>query len=161
MREHVGDPSHEVATVGLLQAVENYKSKFVHTQSPYTVSFYRQVVNWTKRNFWLLFNNWEAIDTKAWVSLLNAFLVGSLFYDMQEDNKTPRSKALATPCPADEEAVANGLLNREAQSRTKRSKSFPDTRTFSHGKISNTRYRTITARSSISTECLALRKLAV
>ncbi|KAF7681464.1 abc drug exporter [Alternaria burnsii] len=85
MQEHAEDPSQQDVATDFYKDVLNSKSKFVRAQSPYTVSFYRQVVNCTKREFWLLFNDWEAIYTKAWVILLNAFLVGSLFFGLAND----------------------------------------------------------------------------
>lgn len=85
VRDYEAHPSQPSNVSDFQQAVTESKSKYARDQSLYTVSFYRQVVNCTKREFWLLFNDWEAIYTKTWVILLNAFVVGSLFYGASND----------------------------------------------------------------------------
>ncbi|EHK98891.1 putative ATP-dependent permease PDR12 [Glarea lozoyensis 74030] len=60
-----------------VQAVEEGKSKTVSKRSPYTVSFIRQVLACTKREFWL---------TWAFIIISNALIVASLFYGTTDDS---------------------------------------------------------------------------
>ena len=61
-------------------AVRESKSKTVSKKSPYTVSFVRQVLSCTKREFWLTWGDKTTLTTKAFIIVSNAFIVGSLFY---------------------------------------------------------------------------------
>ncbi|KAI1342560.1 ABC-2 type transporter-domain-containing protein [Xylariaceae sp. FL0016] len=61
-------------------AVKEGKSKYVSEKSPYTVSFPRQVVACTKREFWLLFGDMTTIWTKLFIIIANGLIVGSLYY---------------------------------------------------------------------------------
>jgi len=61
------------------------KSKTVSGHSNYTVSFVRQVVACTRREFWLLKGNPTAIITKILISTSVAFILGSLFYNTPDD----------------------------------------------------------------------------
>lgn len=73
------------ATKNFRDAVLESKSRLVPKRSPYTVSFARQVAACTRREFWLLFHDHTTSLTKAWVTLLNALVVGSLFYGQVSD----------------------------------------------------------------------------
>ena len=62
------------------QAVQEGKSKRVPKKSVYTVSFPRQVLACTKREFWLLFGDTTTLWTKLFIIVSNGLIVGSLFY---------------------------------------------------------------------------------
>lgn len=61
-------------------AVAEGKSKYVSSKSPYTVSFPRQVLACTKREFWLIFGDTTTLYTKVFIIISNGLIVGSLFY---------------------------------------------------------------------------------
>ena len=64
------------------QAVGEQKSnsKLIPERSSYTVSFWRQVLACTMREFWLLWGDKTALYTKAFIIVANGLIVGSLFY---------------------------------------------------------------------------------
>ncbi|KAK8217419.1 ATP-binding cassette transporter snq2 [Zalaria obscura] len=62
------------------EAVQEGKSKLVRKKSPYTVSFVRQVMACTQREFWLLFGDSTTLWTKVFIIISNGLIVGSLFY---------------------------------------------------------------------------------
>jgi ATP-binding cassette subfamily G (WHITE) protein 2 (SNQ2) len=62
------------------QSVLEAKSKTVSKRSSYTVSFIRQVLACTKREFWLTFGDPTTLYTKFFIIISNALIVGSLFY---------------------------------------------------------------------------------
>lgn len=62
------------------EAVQEGKSKTVRKKSPYTVSFIRQVMACTKREFWLMFGDMTTLYTKIFIIISNGLIVGSLFY---------------------------------------------------------------------------------
>ncbi|KAK5625343.1 hypothetical protein RRF57_001059 [Xylaria bambusicola] len=62
-------------------AVQAGKSGNVSKKSPYTVSFPRQVMNCTKREFWLLFGDTTTLWTKLFIIISNGLIVGSIYYD--------------------------------------------------------------------------------
>ncbi|WPH00371.1 brefeldin a resistance protein [Acrodontium crateriforme] len=61
-------------------AVQEGKSKHVTKKSSYTISWPRQVLACTKREFWLLFGDTTTLWTKIFVIISNGLIVGSLFY---------------------------------------------------------------------------------
>ncbi|KAI0835702.1 ABC-2 type transporter-domain-containing protein [Hypoxylon sp. FL0890] len=61
-------------------AVRESKSGNVSKKSPYTVSFIRQVLACTKREFWLLFGDKATLWTKFFIIVSNGFIVGSIYY---------------------------------------------------------------------------------
>lgn len=62
-------------------AVRESKSGGVHNdKSPYTVSFVRQVLACTRREFWLLFGDTTTLWTKLFIVVSNGLIVGSLFH---------------------------------------------------------------------------------
>lgn len=67
------------------QAVQEGKSKTVMKKSPYTVSFIRQVMACTKREFWLMFGDSTTLYTKVFIIISNGLIVGSLFYGQPLD----------------------------------------------------------------------------
>ncbi|RDW72004.1 putative ATP-binding multidrug cassette transport protein [Coleophoma crateriformis] len=78
------------------QSVRETKSKTVSKRSSYTVSFARQVLACTKREFWLTFGDKTSIYTKFFISISMALIVGSLFYGQALDTSGafPRSGTL-------------------------------------------------------------------
>lgn len=68
-------------------AVQESKSKRVRKKSPYTVSFPRQVMACTKREFWLLFGDTTTLWTKLFIIISNGLIVGSLFYGQPENTE--------------------------------------------------------------------------
>lgn len=67
------------------QTVVQSKSKTVSKKSPYTVSFVRQVLACTKREFWLLWGDKTSLYTKIFIIISNALIVSSLFYGQSLD----------------------------------------------------------------------------
>jgi len=61
-------------------AVREGKSKTVSKKSPYTVSFFRQVLACTQREFWLTWGDKTSLTTKFFIIISNGLIVGSLFY---------------------------------------------------------------------------------
>ncbi|KAH6646514.1 ABC-2 type transporter-domain-containing protein [Truncatella angustata] len=61
-------------------AVQESKSKTVRKKSPYTVSFIRQVLACTEREFWLLFGDKTTLWTKLFIIISNGLIVGSIFH---------------------------------------------------------------------------------
>jgi ATP-binding cassette subfamily G (WHITE) protein 2 (SNQ2) len=60
------------------QSVHETKSKTVSKRSNYTVSFVRQVLACTKREFWLTFSDRTTLYTKFFIIISNGLIVGSL-----------------------------------------------------------------------------------
>ncbi len=79
-------------------AVQDQKSnsKLVSSQSSYTVSFWRQVMACTLREFWLFWGDKSTLYTKVFIIISNALIVGSLFYGESLDTSGafPRGGAL-------------------------------------------------------------------
>lgn len=76
---HLRDTNHTDARE-FSQAVREGKSKTVREGSSYTVSFVRQVIACTKREFWLLRGDMTTLYTKLFIIISNALIVGSLYY---------------------------------------------------------------------------------
>lgn len=66
-------------------SVHETKSKTVARSSNYTVSFVRQVLSCTKREFWLTLGDLMTLKTKMFIIVSNALIVGSLFYGQSQD----------------------------------------------------------------------------
>jgi ABC-type multidrug transport system ATPase subunit/ABC-type multidrug transport system permease subunit len=69
------------------QSVLEAKSKTVSKRSSYTVSFIRQVLACTKREFWLTFGDRTTLYTKFFIIISNALIVGSLFYGQSKNTE--------------------------------------------------------------------------
>lgn len=67
------------------QSVAEMKSKHVSDQSSYTVSFFRQVLACTKREFWLTWGDKTTLYTKFFIIISNGLIVGSLFHGQTLD----------------------------------------------------------------------------
>ncbi|KAI4716566.1 putative ABC transporter [Aureobasidium sp. EXF-10727] len=77
--QHLEQTNHEDAKE-FEETVQAGKSKTVTKKSPYTVSFIRQVLACTKREFWLLWGDTTTLYTKVFIIISNGLIVGSLFY---------------------------------------------------------------------------------
>jgi ABC-type multidrug transport system ATPase subunit len=60
------------------EAAKLSKSKYARNQSQYSVSFPRQVINCSRRNFWLIVGDRTALASKFFSSWANALIIGSL-----------------------------------------------------------------------------------
>lgn len=68
------------------QTVREQKSnRTVSKKSSYTVSFQRQVLACTKREFWLILGDRQTLYTKFFIIISNGLIVGSLFYGQSLD----------------------------------------------------------------------------
>ncbi|PGH03251.1 hypothetical protein AJ80_08717 [Polytolypa hystricis UAMH7299] len=67
------------------QYVGQSKSRTVSKRSNYTVSFPRQVIACTKRQFWLFWGDKASLYTKLFIIIANALIVGSLFHGQSLD----------------------------------------------------------------------------
>jgi ATP-binding cassette, subfamily G (WHITE), member 2, SNQ2 len=67
------------------QTVREGKSKTVSKRSSYTVSFFRQVIACTKREFWLTWGDKTTLYTKFFIIFSIGLIVGSLFYGQSTD----------------------------------------------------------------------------
>ncbi|ROV95974.1 hypothetical protein VMCG_07971 [Cytospora schulzeri] len=76
---HLHDTDHTDAR-DFEQAVREAKSKTVPESSSYTVSFVRQVIACTKREFWLLLGDRTTLYTKLFIIISNGLIVGSLYH---------------------------------------------------------------------------------
>ncbi|KAM0597881.1 hypothetical protein D7B24_008628 [Verticillium nonalfalfae] len=64
-------------------AVQGAKSKHVKNESPYTVSVPRQIAAATRRQAWLFWGDLGTFYTKLAIIVVNALIVGSLFYESE------------------------------------------------------------------------------
>lgn len=78
--KHLNETGHADAK-RFKDAVQESKSRHVASRSNYTVSFWKQVLACTRREFWLLWGNKTEIQTKYFTIISNGFVVGSLFYN--------------------------------------------------------------------------------
>ncbi len=62
------------------ETVQEGKSGNVQKQSSFTVSFFRQVLACTQREFWLIFGDRTSLYTKFFIILANALIIGSMFH---------------------------------------------------------------------------------
>lgn len=77
--KHLKDTDHVEART-FQQSVKDQQSKFVSKKSSYTVSFWRQVLACTRREFWLVWGDKPTIYTKFFIIIACGLIVGSLFY---------------------------------------------------------------------------------
>ena len=63
-------------------SVGEQKSKTVQKKSSYTVSFWKQILACTKREFWLIWGDKPSLYTKYFIIISVGLIVGSLFYDL-------------------------------------------------------------------------------
>lgn len=62
------------------QSVKEQQSRHVSSKSSFTVSFWRQVLACTQREFWLVWGDKPTIYTKFFIIIANGLIVGSIFY---------------------------------------------------------------------------------
>ena len=73
-------------------AVHESKSKTVRKTSPYTVSFYRQVLACTKREAWLLMGDATSLWTSFFIVISMGLCIGSIFYDQPTNTEGALSR---------------------------------------------------------------------
>lgn len=80
------------------EAVQEQKSnsRLLSSHSSYTVSFWRQVMACTVREYWLFWGDKTSLYTKVFIIISNALIIGSLFYGESLDTSGafPRTGAL-------------------------------------------------------------------
>ncbi|ATY61789.1 ABC drug exporter [Cordyceps militaris] len=81
---HLAATSHVDAET-FQQSVQEAKSRTVLQRSNYTVSYWRQVLACTRREFWLLWGDKQTLYTKFGIIISMGLIVGSLFYDIPSD----------------------------------------------------------------------------
>ncbi len=81
---HLAATSHADAET-FQQSVSEAKSRTVLGRSNYTVSYWRQVLACTRREFWLLWGDKQTLYTKFAIIISMGLIVGSLFYDIPDD----------------------------------------------------------------------------
>ncbi|KAI1001764.1 ABC multidrug transporter [Podosphaera aphanis] len=74
--------SNHSSTKEFKQSILDTKSKTVYSSSPYTISFARQVLICTKREFWLTMGDKKALVTKFLNLFCTGFVMGTLFYNL-------------------------------------------------------------------------------
>ncbi len=67
------------------QSVKEQQSRRVSPKSSFTVSFWRQVLACTQREFWLFWGDKPTIYTKFFIIIANGLIVGSLFHGQSLD----------------------------------------------------------------------------
>lgn len=67
-------------------AVREQKSRTVSKHSNYTVSFWKQILVCTRREFWLIWGDKTSLYTKFFIIISNGLIVGSLFYNTPSDS---------------------------------------------------------------------------
>jgi ABC-type multidrug transport system ATPase subunit len=81
---HLEKSSHADANT-FKESVRGAKSRTVMDQSNYTVSYWKQILICTRREFWLLWGDKQSLYTKFFIIISNGLIVGSLFYDTPSD----------------------------------------------------------------------------
>ncbi|KAL8670335.1 MAG: hypothetical protein Q9168_005122, partial [Polycauliona sp. 1 TL-2023] len=69
------------------QSVQDQKSKTVSKKSNFTVSFWRQILACTAREFWLVWGDKPTLYTKIFIIVANGLIVGSIFYDQPNNTE--------------------------------------------------------------------------
>lgn len=78
-QQYLQDTDHSDAKA-FQQSVKEQQSKYVPNKSNFTVSYWRQVLACTQREFWLFWGDRTAIYTKFFIIVSNGLIVASLFY---------------------------------------------------------------------------------
>lgn len=76
---HLDNTDHRDAK-DFKQSVKDQQSKRVSAKSSFTVSFWRQILACTQREFWLVWGDKPSLWTKIFIIVSNGLIVGSLFY---------------------------------------------------------------------------------
>ncbi|KKK12826.1 ABC multidrug transporter [Aspergillus rambellii] len=66
------------------KALQNDKSRFVSSKSPYTISLFRQVVLCARRQLWQIKGHMSPLYIKLISCVMYGILVGSMFYDQPQ-----------------------------------------------------------------------------
>ncbi|KAG8528240.1 uncharacterized protein KY384_007157 [Bacidia gigantensis] len=74
------------------QSVKHQQSRHVSEKSNFTVSYWRQVLSCTRREYWLVLGDLITLKTKFFVIVSNGLIVGSLFYGTPHDTSGVFSK---------------------------------------------------------------------
>ncbi|XP_044717671.1 ABC-2 type transporter domain-containing protein [Hirsutella rhossiliensis] len=69
------------------KSVRESKSKTVMKGSSYTVSFWKQILACTRREFWLIWGDKTSLYTKFFIIISNGLIVGSLFYNTPSNTR--------------------------------------------------------------------------
>jgi len=78
--QHLKETGHVDARV-FQESVQQSKSRRVGSQSNYTVSFWKQVLACTRREFWLVWGDKTGLYTKYFTIISCGLIVSSLFYN--------------------------------------------------------------------------------
>ena len=78
--QHLSHTGHADAQT-FRESVHDSKSRTVMSGSNYTVSFWKQVLQCTRREFWLIWGDKTSLYTKFFIIISNGLIVGSLFYN--------------------------------------------------------------------------------
>lgn len=76
---HLGRTEHQDAK-NFKQSVKEQQSRHVSSKSSFTISFWRQVLACTQREFWLVWGDKPTLWTKLFIIISIGLIVGSLFY---------------------------------------------------------------------------------
>lgn len=68
----------------LKRSMQNDKSRFVSSRSPYTISLFRQIVLCSQRQIWQLKGHTGPLYIKIISAVVNGLLIGSMFYDQPQ-----------------------------------------------------------------------------
>ena len=74
------------------QSVKEQQSKHVSHKSSFTVSYWRQILACTRREFWLVWGDKPTLYTKFFIILTNGLILGSLFYGQSNDTSSAFSR---------------------------------------------------------------------
>ena len=78
--KHLTETGHQDARA-FEQVVKEQHSKYVSKDSSFTVSYWRQVLACTRREFWLFWGDKTTLYTKFFIIFSIGLIVGSLFYN--------------------------------------------------------------------------------
>ncbi|KJZ70229.1 hypothetical protein HIM_10377 [Hirsutella minnesotensis 3608] len=84
--QHLGQTQNADAQT-FQKSVQESKSRTVIKSSNYTVSFWRQILACTRREFWLIWGDKTSLYTKFFIIVSNGLIVGSLFYNTPDNTQ--------------------------------------------------------------------------
>ena len=77
--KHLTETDH-IEARNFQQSVREQRSRYVGKDSSYTVSYWRQVLACTRREFWLVWGDKPTLYTKFFIIIAIGLITGSLFY---------------------------------------------------------------------------------
>ena len=83
---HLSRTDHQDAK-DFKQSVKEQQSRYVSSKSSFTISFWRQILACTRREFWLVWGDKPSLWTKVFIIISNGLIVGSLFYGEPTDTE--------------------------------------------------------------------------